>query len=51
MVEFYGEDPRTSKDLARIVNKNHFKRLTALLDDPATAEKIIHGGEQDEKSL
>ncbi|KAH9551332.1 hypothetical protein CY35_09G009500 [Sphagnum magellanicum] len=51
MVEFYGEDPRTSKDLARIVNKNHFKRLTALLDDPATAEKIIHGGERDEKSL
>ncbi len=50
-MDFYGEDPHTSKDLARVVNKNHFKRLTALLDDPATADKIIHGGERDEESL
>ncbi|KAH8959708.1 hypothetical protein BDL97_06G091600 [Sphagnum fallax] len=51
IVDFYGEDPRTSKDLAHVVNKNHFKRLTALLDDPSTADKIIHGGERDEESL
>jgi aldehyde dehydrogenase (NAD+) len=51
IVDFYGEDPHTSKDLARVVNKNHFKRLTALLDHPETANKIIHGGERHEESL
>ncbi|KAG0609697.1 hypothetical protein M758_7G007200 [Ceratodon purpureus] len=51
LVEFYGEDPSTSKDLSRIVNKNHFQRLSSLLDHPGTAEKIVHGGERDEKAL
>uniref|UniRef100_A0A7I4EK26 Aldehyde dehydrogenase domain-containing protein n=1 Tax=Physcomitrium patens TaxID=3218 RepID=A0A7I4EK26_PHYPA len=51
LVEFFGEDPRTSKDLSRIVNKNHFQRLSRLLDDPATADRIVHGGERDEDSL
>lgn len=49
--EFYGEDPSTSKDLSRIVNRNHFQRLSSLLDDPSTAEKIVSGGERDEKTL
>lgn len=40
-----------SKDLSRIVSKTHFQRLSSLLDDPNTAEKIVHGGERDEKSL
>lgn len=51
LVQFYGEDPRSTKDLARIVNKNHFQRLSRLLDHPSTAENIIHGGERDEESL
>lgn len=51
LVEFYGEDPSTSKDLSRIVNKSHFQRLSGLLDHPGTAEKIVYGGERDEKTL
>ncbi|KAG0558470.1 hypothetical protein KC19_10G030700 [Ceratodon purpureus] len=51
IVEFYGEDPSQSKDLSRIVSKNHFQRLSGLLDDPSTADKIVHGGERDEKTL
>jgi aldehyde dehydrogenase (NAD+) len=50
-VEFYGEDASTSPDLTRIVNANHFRRITRLLDDPRTTEKIVHGGERNEQSL
>lgn len=40
----YGENPQESKDLARIVNARHWKRLTELID-PA---KVIFGGQTDE---
>ncbi len=50
-MEFFGEDPSTSAELGRIVNANHFRRLTRLLDDPRTADKIVHGGERNEQSL
>jgi len=51
IVEFYGEDASTSPDLTHIVNANHFRRITRLLDDPRTTEKIVHGGERNEQSL
>ncbi|XP_024401339.1 aldehyde dehydrogenase [Physcomitrium patens] len=51
LLEFYGPDPSASVDLARIINKNHFQRLSSMLDDPSIADKIVHGGERDEKSL
>jgi aldehyde dehydrogenase (NAD+) len=31
ITEFYGSDPRTSPDYARIVNEHHFRRLAGLL--------------------
>ena len=34
--DFYGRDPRASRDYARIVNDRHFARLTALLDGGGT---------------
>jgi len=40
--EFYGEDPRKSPDLARIVNQRHFQRLMRLIDGGGD---IIAGGE------
>lgn len=40
----YGENPLESKDLARIVNARHWKRLSELID-PA---KILFGGQTDE---
>ncbi|XP_019196894.1 PREDICTED: aldehyde dehydrogenase [Ipomoea nil] len=49
--KFYGKDPLCSKDLSRIVNSNHFSRLTKLLDDDKVSGKIVHGGERDEKRL
>ncbi|KAJ3686486.1 hypothetical protein LUZ61_015650 [Rhynchospora tenuis] len=48
---FYGKDPLKSADLSRIVNSNHFKRLTNLLDDENVSSKILYGGMQDEKQL
>ncbi|KAJ1380149.1 Aldehyde/histidinol dehydrogenase [Sesbania bispinosa] len=47
----YGKNPMESKDLSRIVNSNHFARLTKLLDDDKVAGKIVHGGERDESKL
>jgi aldehyde dehydrogenase (NAD+) len=41
--EFYGPDPKTSPDYARIVNDRHFRRLEALLGDGTHAL----GGETD----
>ncbi len=43
---FYGEDPRTSPDYARIINERHFDRIMKLLD----GGKIVHGGESHRRS-
>ncbi|XP_042516473.1 aldehyde dehydrogenase [Macadamia integrifolia] len=48
---FFGKDPLQSKDMSRIVNSNHFARLSNLLDEDKVSSKIIHGGQRDEKRL
>ncbi|KAJ6930637.1 aldehyde dehydrogenase family 3 member H1-like [Populus alba x Populus x berolinensis] len=48
---FYGKNPLESKDLSRIVNSNHFARLTKLLDEDKVSGKIVYGGERDEANL
>jgi aldehyde dehydrogenase (NAD+) len=42
-IQFYGEDPRKSPDYGRVVNANHFERLTRLLGSGT----IYHGGQCD----
>ena len=42
--DFYGSDPKSSRDYARIVNDRHFTRLAALLDGGGTR---VVGGETD----
>ena len=49
--KFYGKKPLESKDLSRIVNSNHFDRLSKLLDDDKVSGKIVYGGEKDESKL
>jgi aldehyde dehydrogenase (NAD+) len=51
LVRFYGEDPLQSEDLSRIVNANHFNRVTKLIEDKKVADKIVLGGQIDEKQL
>ncbi|CAN1768239.1 Aldehyde dehydrogenase family 3 member H1 [Linum perenne] len=48
---FYGKNQLESKDLSRIVNSNHFSRLSKLLDDEKVSGKIVYGGERDEVNL
>jgi acyl-CoA reductase-like NAD-dependent aldehyde dehydrogenase len=43
----YGPDPEQSPDYCRIVNRRHFDRLRALLDEG----RIAYGGETDEEQL
>lgn len=45
--DFYGEDPLTSPDYARIVNAAHLERLLGLLD----GEEEVIGGEFDQGQL
>jgi acyl-CoA reductase-like NAD-dependent aldehyde dehydrogenase len=40
---FYGVDPRTSPDYARIINDRHFLRLESLMQEG----EILHGGKTD----
>ncbi|CAN1268798.1 Aldehyde dehydrogenase family 3 member H1 [Linum perenne] len=48
---FYGKNQLESKDLSRIVNSNHFSRLSKLLDDEKVSGKIVYGGERDKVNL
>ena len=41
--EFYGDNPQSSPDYARIINERHFDRLTGLLDQ----DKVAVGGDSD----
>lgn len=45
--EFYGPEPKTSPDYARIVNQRHHRRLCALLE----SGQVVVGGEHDEDDL
>ncbi|XP_077235934.1 aldehyde dehydrogenase family 3 member F1-like isoform X1 [Tasmannia lanceolata] len=47
----YGNDPRESNSMSRIVNKHHFQRLRNILKDPKVAASIVHGGSMDEDTL
>ncbi|KAM7520123.1 hypothetical protein LguiB_019085 [Lonicera macranthoides] len=48
---FYGENLTNMKNLCRIVNKHQFNRIRKLLEDPAVAATIVHGGSFDEENL
>ncbi|AAG30995.1 Aldehyde dehydrogenase family 3 member H1 [Arabidopsis thaliana] len=49
--KFYGKNPIESKDMSRIVNSNHFDRLSKLLDEKEVSDKIVYGGEKDRENL
>ncbi|XP_061359961.1 aldehyde dehydrogenase family 3 member H1-like [Gastrolobium bilobum] len=49
--KFFGKNPLESEDMSRIVNSNHFARLTKLLEDDKVSGKIVYGGEKDESKL
>lgn len=42
--KMFGENPKESHTIARIVNKQHFFRLKNLLADPDVKRSVICGG-------
>ncbi|KAL0872620.1 hypothetical protein Bca101_022325 [Brassica carinata] len=48
---FFGENPLKSKDVSRIVNSFHFKRLESIMKENGVANKIVHGGQTMEDKL
>ncbi|PON89185.1 Aldehyde dehydrogenase NAD(P)-dependent [Trema orientale] len=49
--KMFGENPRESNCMARIVNKQHFLRLKNLIEDPMVKSSIVYGGKTDEENL
>ncbi|KAH7837774.1 hypothetical protein Vadar_017843 [Vaccinium darrowii] len=47
----FGENPKETNSIARIINKNHLIRLKNLLDDPMVNASIVYGGSIDEDRL
>ncbi|HIH98382.1 MAG TPA: aldehyde dehydrogenase family protein, partial [Thermoplasmata archaeon] len=47
ILKFYGSDPKQSKDYCRIINKKHFDRLSAYLNEG----DVVFGGETDSEEL
>jgi aldehyde dehydrogenase (NAD+) len=47
--EFYGKDPKSSKDYGRIINDRHFARLSGLLDGGGY-DRVVAGGDRDAAS-
>ncbi|XP_008844512.1 aldehyde dehydrogenase family 3 member B1 [Nannospalax galili] len=47
ILRFYGDDPKTSPNLGRVINQKHFKRLQGLLD----CGRVAIGGQSDESDL
>lgn len=51
ILSMFGENPKESGTVARIVNKSHFSRLRNLLNELMVKETIVHGGKMDEDKL
>ncbi|XP_049410987.1 aldehyde dehydrogenase family 3 member F1-like [Solanum stenotomum] len=49
--KMFGENPKESHSISRIVNRNHFLRLKNLLDEPMVKNSVIYGGSSDEDNL
>lgn len=51
ITKMYGKNPKELKTISRIINRQHFLRLKALLKDPRVKNTIVHGGSLHEDSL
>ncbi|QCE09184.1 aldehyde dehydrogenase family 3 member F1-like [Vigna unguiculata] len=49
--KMFGENPKESNSVARIVNEKHFMRLKNLLTDPRVKESVVFGGSMNENDL
>ncbi|XP_059665257.1 aldehyde dehydrogenase family 3 member F1-like [Cornus florida] len=49
--KMFGENPKETNSVARIINKQHFLRLKQLLDSSMVNASIVYGGSLDEDNL
>lgn len=49
--QFFGKDLMESKDMSRIVSPTQYARLVKLLNEDKVSDKIVLGGQRDEKKL
>ena len=49
--EMFGENPKESPSIARIINKQHLLRLKNLLKDPYVDASTVFGGSVDKDNL
>ena len=49
--EMFGENPKKSHSIARIINKQHLLRLKNLLKGPHVDASTVYGGSVDEDNL
>ncbi|GAU17283.1 hypothetical protein TSUD_110000 [Trifolium subterraneum] len=49
--KMFGDNPKSSNIIGRIVNKKHCNRIKSLLDEPNVKESVIFGGSMDEDDL
>ncbi|KAM7523409.1 hypothetical protein LguiA_013311 [Lonicera macranthoides] len=49
--KMFGENPKETNSIARIINKTNFLRLKNLLEEPMVKTSIVHGGSLDEDNL
>nr|GMD64738.1 aldehyde dehydrogenase family 3 member F1-like [Ipomoea batatas] len=47
----FGDNPKQTHSVARIVSKKHFTRLKSLLDEPKVKASLVYGGLMDEDNL
>lgn len=47
----FGENPKESHSISRIINRTHFLRLKNLLDEPKVKDSVVYGGSTDEDNL
>lgn len=49
--KMFGENPKVSNTIARIVNKKQFSRLKCFLTEPKVKESMVFGGSMDDDDL
>lgn len=46
--KMFGDDPKGSNTIARIVNKHHSNRIKGFFNDPRVKESVVFGGSMED---
>jgi len=49
--KMFGDNPKESNTIARIVNKQHSNRIKSLLSEPNVKESVVFGGSMQDDDL